>query len=57
MKQMLPHEPLCASEASWMDEHEPDVETRFDPGSEFSRLMTKIKYNVQVVLAEMGSVK
>ena len=58
-QQMLRHEPLCAgpSKASWMDEHQPDVESRFDPHSEFSRLMTKIKYNAQVVLAELGCTK
>ena len=43
------------SEASWIDDKEPDVETRFDPHSDFSRLMTEIKYNAQLVLAELGS--
>ena len=59
MKQTLRHEPLCAgpSKASWMDKNQPDVESRFDPRSEFSRLVTKIKYNAQVVLAELGCAK
>eukprot|EP00435_Cladocopium_sp_Y103_P039158 s940_g10.t1 len=38
---------VAACYAEWMDENKPDVETRFDPHSTFSCLMTKIKYNAQ----------
>lgn len=42
------------SEASWVDESEPDVETRHDPESQFALEVTRIKFCAQTVLSELA---